>query len=90
MNVKRTVGAYANAGMACIMIADQVSPTVLQDIGFSIATYPLTGLMAAIAAINDTLDALKAGRIPEPPMGLEALQHLLGFEEYFEAEMRYL
>jgi len=67
-----------------------LSPTVLQDIGFSIATYPLTGLMAAIAAINGTLDALKAGRIPEPPMDFEALQHLIGFEEYFEAERRYL
>ena len=67
-----------------------LSPAVLQDIGFSIATYPLTGLMAAIAAINGTLDVLKAGRIPEAPMGFEALQQLLGFEEYFEAERRYL
>ena len=68
MNVKRTVKAYADAGMA----------------------YPLTGLMAAIATINGTLDELKAGRLPEPPMGFEALQRLVGFEEYFEAERRYL
>jgi len=66
-----------------------LTPAVLQDIGFSIATYPLTGLMAAVAAINGTLDELKAGRPPEPPMGFEALQRLVGFEEYFEAERRY-
>ena len=67
-----------------------LSPAALQDIGYSIATYPLTSLMAAIAAINGTLDELKAGRLPEPPMNFEALQHLMGFEEYFKSEGRYL
>ena len=67
-----------------------LSPAILKDIGFSLATYPLTGLMAAIAAIKDTLFQLNAGKLPKPPMDFETLQRVIGFEEYFESEERYL
>ncbi|MCP3870327.1 MAG: isocitrate lyase/PEP mutase family protein [Gammaproteobacteria bacterium] len=66
-----------------------LSPSTLQEIGFSIATYPLTGLMAAINAINGTLEQLKTGQPPSPPMGFSELQRQIGFDSYFEAENRY-
>lgn len=61
----------------------------LQAIGFSIAAYPLTSLMASIYAIQTSLQYLKTGRPETPAMSFEALQNILGFEHYFEQEKRY-
>jgi 2-methylisocitrate lyase-like PEP mutase family enzyme len=64
-------------------------PNELERIGFSIATYPFTGLMAAIKAMQDAFASMARGELPEPPMSFEELQNVVGFDEYYEEEQRY-
>ena len=66
-------------------------PEELEGIGYRIAAYPLVLLSAAIAAMNQALGALRrgdtAGRPPD--LTFEALQAVVGFPPYWDAEMRY-
>ena len=66
-----------------------LKPEELQELGYSIATYPFTGLMAAIDAMQKAFAALKSGTPPEPPMGFEQLQTIVGFDEYYADEEKY-
>ena len=66
-----------------------LKPAELQELGYSIATYPFTGLMAAIDAMQKAFAALKSGTPPEPPMGFEQLQTVVGFDEYYADEDKY-
>lgn len=64
-------------------------PKELEQIGFKIAAYPLTLLLAAVPAIEQALTALKEGT---PPAGLTDFEHLkgvIGFPEYYREEERY-
>lgn len=64
-------------------------PARLQEIGFKIAAYPLTLLLAVVPVIERALQALKEGRHPEDLASFSQLQEIVGFPEYFEAEKRY-
>ncbi|MTI15815.1 isocitrate lyase/PEP mutase family protein [Rhodobacteraceae bacterium RKSG542] len=64
-------------------------PAQLQALGYSIATYPFTGLMASIKAQQDALEQMKKGLFPEPPMSFADLRKVVGFEDYYEAEEHY-
>lgn len=66
-----------------------LSPDELQEIGFSIATYPFTGLMAAIKAMDEAFGAMKRGDFPKPPMSFEQLQSVVGFDEFYDEETKY-
>ena len=66
-----------------------LSQDELQAIGFSIAAYPLTSLMASICAIQASLQHLKNGEPEAATMPFESLQNILGFDQYFEQEKRY-
>ena len=66
-----------------------LSPDQLQQMGFSIATYPFTGLMAAIDAMQSAFATLKAGTPPRPAMGFDELQDIVGFGEYYAEEEKY-
>ncbi len=66
-----------------------LAPARLEEIGFSIATYPFTGLMAAIDAMQKAFAAMRQGNLPEPPMSFEALQQVVGFDAYYKEEERY-
>ena len=64
-------------------------PPRLQEIGYAIAAYPLTLMLAGIAAMEKALAALKDG---QPPAGLADFAHLrevVGFPAYYAAEKRY-
>ena len=66
-----------------------LSHTTLEQIGFSIAAYPLTLLSSAMLAMQQSLLTMKSGRHPEQLMDFAELRKIVGFEEYYEMESRY-
>jgi 2-methylisocitrate lyase-like PEP mutase family enzyme len=66
-----------------------LSPSVLQDIGYSIAIYPITLMLAGIHAMEQALAALAAGQSPANAAEFAHLRDIIGFPEYYEAEKRY-
>lgn len=62
----------------------------LQDMGFKIASYPLTLLSASIAAQRAALEALKAGREGAvEQVDFATLRTIVGFDAYTSAEEHY-
>jgi 2-methylisocitrate lyase-like PEP mutase family enzyme len=66
-----------------------LSPKVLQDIGYKIAIYPISLLLAGIHAMEQALASLAAGESPPDAAEFAHLRDLVGFPEYYEAEKRY-
>jgi len=64
-------------------------PARLQAIGYRIAAYPLTLLLAAIPVIERALADLRAGRHPDGLASFDRLKEVVGFPEYFAAEKTY-
>lgn len=64
-------------------------PARLQELGFSIALYPLTLMNAAMAAMGDALSALKEGRTPDNLLDFAELRDVVGFPDYYDAEQKY-
>lgn len=62
----------------------------LGEIGYRILAYPLTLLSAAMRAMIESLEDMKAGRHPEARLlGFSELRERLGFEDYYAEEARY-
>ncbi|MGB0750800.1 MAG: isocitrate lyase/PEP mutase family protein [Gammaproteobacteria bacterium] len=62
----------------------------LNDIGYKIAIYPLTLLLASIHAMEQALAAFARGEVPKEGIADFAhLQEIIGFPEYYEMERRY-
>jgi 2-methylisocitrate lyase-like PEP mutase family enzyme len=66
-----------------------LSPKVLEDIGYQIAIYPITLMLAGIHAMERALQALAAGETPGEAVEFAHLRDIVGFPEYYEAEKRY-
>ena len=66
-----------------------LAPKALDALGFKIAAYPLTLLLAATRAMEEALEALKVGRAPDNLASFAHLRDVAGFDAYFEAERRY-
>ncbi|TFH50964.1 MAG: hypothetical protein E4H01_01105 [Lysobacterales bacterium] len=66
-----------------------LNPGVLQDIGYSIAIYPITLMLAGIHAMEQALAALAAGQTPDNAAEFAHLRDIVGFPDYYEAETRY-
>ena len=66
-----------------------LSPTRLDELGFSIAAYPLTLLSSAIRGMMGALEALRVGQTPDGPLPFEALREIVGFPEYDSELDRY-
>ncbi len=64
-------------------------PAVLEEIGYKIAAYPLTPLLAAMGAIEDALKSLKKGDHPSNLPTFEDLKDAVGFNEYYAEEDHY-
>jgi len=65
-------------------------PAQLEEIGFSLAAYPLTLLSAAMKAIKSALAAMKSGQHPESALlDFAELRDIVGFSDYYDAEQRY-
>jgi len=61
----------------------------LEEMGFKIAAYPLTLLSSAAAAMQDALDALRAGEPAPRMLAFDALRELVGFDAYDRERARY-
>ena len=66
-----------------------LNPSVLQDIGYGIAIYPVSLMLAGLHAMEQTLAALAAGQSPDNAVGFAHLRDIVGFPDYYEAEQRY-
>ncbi|CAK8540535.1 unnamed protein product [Lathyrus sativus] len=68
-----------------------LTPLELEDIGYKIVAYPLSLIGVSIRAMQDSLTAIKGGRIPPPGSmpSFEEIKDILGFNAYYEEEKRY-
>jgi len=64
-------------------------PAELEAMGYTIAAYPLTLLLASQRAMEAALAALKDGHEPQGLATFEELKDAAGFPEYFKAEQDY-
>ena len=65
-----------------------VPNTVLREIGFSIAAYPLSLMASAMQAMVTTLRGLRNDRRPDQ-MDFAELRKRIGFDDYYEASEAY-
>lgn len=68
-----------------------LSPSELEELGYKVVVYPLSLIGVAIQAMQDSLTAIKGGRIPPPGTmpTFEEIKEILGFNTYYEEEKRY-
>jgi 2-methylisocitrate lyase-like PEP mutase family enzyme len=66
-----------------------LSPARLQEIGYTIAVFPLSLLNVSIQAMRTALVELRAGSQPSASMDFEALKTAVGFPDYYAEEARY-
>ncbi|KAF5465258.1 hypothetical protein F2P56_015281 [Juglans regia] len=68
-----------------------LNPLELEDIGYKLVSYPLSLIGASIQAMQDSLAALRGGRIPPPRSmpSFEEIKEILGFNTYYKEEQRY-
>ncbi|KAK8489626.1 hypothetical protein V6N13_028065 [Hibiscus sabdariffa] len=68
-----------------------LTPLELEEIGYKVVVYPLSLIGVSIQAMQDSLTALKSGRIPPPGSmpSFEEIKEILGFNKYYEEEKRY-
>ncbi|WP_428521620.1 isocitrate lyase/PEP mutase family protein [Roseibium sp.] len=68
----------------------ELSHKELEDIGFSIAAYPLTLMASAMQAMVGTLAKLKSDKDRSPDlMNFSELRDRIGFNDYYEASAHY-
>ena len=67
-----------------------LTPEELSDIGYQIAAYPLSLMAAAMKAMVETLQLMKAGK-PRTDMLMDwgQLRNRIGFDAYYEESERY-
>lgn len=66
-----------------------LSPSMLSNIGFNIAAYPLTLLLASVNAVEKALDSLLRNEAAEDLSTFSHLKDIVGFPEYYETEKKY-
>ncbi|XP_039055634.1 2,3-dimethylmalate lyase isoform X3 [Hibiscus syriacus] len=68
-----------------------LTPLELEEIGYKLVVYPLSLIGVSIQAMQDSLTALKGGRIPPPGRmpSFEEIKEIVGFNKYYEEEKRY-
>ncbi len=66
-----------------------LAPARLEQIGYKIAVYPLTLILAAVKAMEDALAAFRRGEHPPALAGFAQLREIVGFPAYYEAEQKY-
>uniref|UniRef100_A0A6N2N2M0 Uncharacterized protein n=1 Tax=Salix viminalis TaxID=40686 RepID=A0A6N2N2M0_SALVM len=68
-----------------------LTPFELEELGYKLVAYPLSLMGVSIRAMQDSLAAIKGGRIPPPGSmpSFEEIKDILGFNTYYEEEKRY-
>ncbi|WCJ41472.1 Phosphoenolpyruvate carboxylase family protein [Euphorbia peplus] len=68
-----------------------LNPIELEEVGYKLVAYPLSLIGVSIRAMQDSLSAIKGGRIPPPGSmpTFDEIKEILGFNAYYEEEKRY-
>ncbi|KAF3457401.1 hypothetical protein FNV43_RR02058 [Rhamnella rubrinervis] len=68
-----------------------LNPLELEAVGYKLVAYPLSLIGVSIRAMQDSLFAIRSGRIPPPGSmpTFEEIKEILGFNSYYEEEKRY-
>ncbi|XP_015901041.3 uncharacterized protein LOC107434131 isoform X1 [Ziziphus jujuba] len=68
-----------------------LTPLELEAVGYKLVAYPLSLIGVSIQAMQDSLNAIRSGRIPSPGSmpSFEEIKEILGFNSYYEEEKRY-
>ncbi|XP_050214206.1 uncharacterized protein LOC126665432 isoform X2 [Mercurialis annua] len=68
-----------------------LNPLELEEVGYKLVAYPLSLIGVSIQAMQDSLKAIKGGRIPPPGSmpSFEEIKEILGFNDYYEEEKQY-
>lgn len=68
-----------------------LTPFELEEVGYKLVAYPLSLIGVSIRAMQDSLAAIKGGRIPPPGSmpSFEEIKDILGFNTYYEEEKQY-
>lgn len=78
----REVPGVHLANMLAGGLTPVLPPARLAELGYRLAAYPLALLAVAVAAMQEALRELAAGRMPERQMDFAALRTLVGFDAY--------
>jgi len=66
-----------------------LEPARLEAMGYGIAIYPISTMLAGLEVMEAALARLRAGELPAGGASFSHLQEVVGFPEYFEAQKRY-
>jgi 2-methylisocitrate lyase-like PEP mutase family enzyme len=66
-----------------------LSHAELEAIGYKLALYPITAMLAAQRAMEQALASLRSGEHPRALADFAELREVVGFPEYYEAERNY-
>ena len=67
-----------------------LTPATLQALGYQVAIYPISLMLAGIHAMEETLRALHERQNPSSPAAeFPHLREIIGFPDYYAAEQRY-
>ncbi|KAJ8755354.1 hypothetical protein K2173_019152 [Erythroxylum novogranatense] len=68
-----------------------LTPFELAEVGYKLVVYPLSLIGVSIRAMQDSLAAIRGGRIPPPGSmpSFEEIKEIVGFIDYYEEEKRY-
>lgn len=64
-------------------------PSRLEDIGYKLALYPLTMILAAQRAMSEALAGMSRGIHPEALADFSELREVVGFPDYYRDEKKY-
>jgi 2-methylisocitrate lyase-like PEP mutase family enzyme len=67
-----------------------LAPAQLQALGYGMVAYPLTLLNSAIHAMQQTLTTLGTENHPKPMLSFEEIKEIVGFNDYYAEEERYV
>ncbi|MCL1125910.1 isocitrate lyase/PEP mutase family protein [Shewanella surugensis] len=80
----REISAAKMANMIEQGVTPVLPPAQLESMGFKLAAYPLSLLVASVEAMQQTLLKLKLGEKPDTNLSFQALQQHIGFHDYDE------
>jgi 2-methylisocitrate lyase-like PEP mutase family enzyme len=88
--IAREVSAPTLVNIVAGGLTPQVGPAALKDLGYAIAIYPTTALLAATDAVTGAFSAIgPGGRAPAPVTTMEDFFRLVGLEEWFAVSERW-
>jgi 2-methylisocitrate lyase-like PEP mutase family enzyme len=70
-------------------LTPQIEPAALHDLGYAIASYPTTALLAAADAVIVSLRGIGTPTAPAPVATMEDFFRLVGLDEWFAVSERW-